>query len=860
MEPEEFEFPFPPYPIQIDFMKNLWKCLNEGKLGIFESPTGTGKSLSIICGALKWLVDYEENNKSNLQIQMKQLNDELKKITDESKGDWFVEQTGQMKIKQKQQIIKDQLDALERRELRKNKFKEKIQMENELKKHKRIFKSSIKKDNKTDNKLDEDDSLEKNDIDQDLLLEDLNINSDDDKDEEEEELETARYTQFFFCSRTHSQLTQFIGELKNSPYADKVSSVPLSSRQNYCINKTVKKLKHVNLINERCLQLQKKKTTSKKEKDLKKAKITTSCPFNPGNQSLLIADIVTKIQDIEEIGSNAKELETCAYYASRRSLPDSQVILLPYNTILHANTRKSSGINLKNNVIIIDEAHNLLEAIERMHSSQITGRNILHCYNQLTQYQKRFENLFSAKSVLSLSQLSYCLKKLIKILGGTSRSQLTDEIKDEIPSKVFNIEDFEAVAEIDTINIFHLIDFINQSKLIHKLQGFVEKYSDDLKVQNIPKKAEGISAFLNSLQGKDEQLNTEIIIEQKKEEEISNNPLILIISFLESLKSCSSDGRIFVIPGKTVGQGVIKFLLMNPAAHFHDIVKEAKSVILAGGTMEPISEFRDQLFIGAGAESERIMTFSCDHVVPKENILTRILCKGPTGVSLEFNYQNRQNPKLLDELGRILQNLCNIIPGGMVVFLPSYGYEEHLSKHLEKSGVLAKIKIKKKIYREPKTASGVNAVLEGFARDVKSPKIPQTGALLFSVVGGKLSEGLNFSDDLGRCVIVVGMPYPNIKSPELQEKIKYLNENLKPGAGNEYYENSCMKAVNQCIGRAVRHINDYSTVILLDKRYSGKMKSLPGWIQRTLEVHNEFKSTIGEVAKFFSAKKKLVKQ
>lgn len=99
------------------------------------------------------------------------------------------------------------------------------------------------------------------------------------------------------------------------------------------------------------------------------------------------------------------------------------------------------------------------------------------------------------------------------------------------------------------------------------------------------------------------------------------------------------------------------------------------------------------------------------------------------------------------------------------------------------------------------------------------------------------------------------MPYPNIKSPELQEKIKYLNENVKPGAGNEYYENSCMKAVNQCIGRAVRHINDYATVILLDRRYSNKMKSLPGWIQRTLSVHNEFKSTIGEVARFFSAKK-----
>ena len=66
--PKDFPFPFEqPYDIQLNFMRALYETLELKKVGIFESPTGTGKSLSLICGAMKWLKDYKEGQKTDLE-------------------------------------------------------------------------------------------------------------------------------------------------------------------------------------------------------------------------------------------------------------------------------------------------------------------------------------------------------------------------------------------------------------------------------------------------------------------------------------------------------------------------------------------------------------------------------------------------------------------------------------------------------------------------------------------------------------------------------------------------------------------------------------------------------------------------
>lgn len=61
-----FGFPFQPYEIHKQFMDHVYETLENGKIGIFESPTGTGKSLSLICSCLSWLADFERKTKEEL--------------------------------------------------------------------------------------------------------------------------------------------------------------------------------------------------------------------------------------------------------------------------------------------------------------------------------------------------------------------------------------------------------------------------------------------------------------------------------------------------------------------------------------------------------------------------------------------------------------------------------------------------------------------------------------------------------------------------------------------------------------------------------------------------------------------------
>ena len=268
--------------------------------------------------------------------------------------------------------------------------------------------------------------------------------------------------------------------------------------------------------------------------------------------------------------------------------------------------------------------------------------------------------------------------------------------------------------------------------------------------------------------------------------------------------------------------------------------------------------------------AERLKTWSCGHVIPKDNLMVWPVAKAPGGINFDFTYDRRNSPTMIDALGHCLSELCASIPGGVVVFFPSYRYMDEVilrwkgGKTAADGTLWNHIAKRKPVFQELKDVSGVQDVLHEYSTSIEKGN----GGLLLSVIGGKMSEGINFSDQLGRGVVVVGLPFPNIQSVQWKAKLEYIEKSMVNRGGTrndgktaarDFYENACMRAVNQSIGRAIRHQKDYASIILLDRRYrTPRIESkLPGWIKQGLVPRNgeeSWKGIISSLVNFFKAK------
>lgn len=801
----EFHFPYTnPYAIQEDLMKHLYDTLskkNGPRMSILQSPTGTGKTLSIICASLAWLrqakqlMIEKELNDSSYANESGNSNHGNSHESDEP--DWVLEHEA---TKKRKLVYEEEIQSKRRKIGQMNSLLTSLtgintEMIPEL----------------TVNNLN---AHKKDSEDNDLLLEELDYSSAQlIKDLYQDEIEEISHmnTEFktpkiIFCTRTHSQIAQFVKEFQKTEYINDIKLISLGSRSNLCIHPKVKNITSNQMQSDRCQTLRQ----------------NHKCDFYDSKGITLFTETVfNRACDIEEMSRIGRRVVACPYFGSRRAMLEADLILMPYSSLIHERVRKSIGIEKLNDcVIIFDEGHNLEQAFESTHSSPITSKQLNATIQQLNRYMEKYK-LRLRRSTLNKVQ------QIIKIL--TNCNQYLQNISS---SKIVGVNDFLSNTKIEDINLWEIQEFIDKSKLSQKLNGFIDRF-------------------------KNEELTVNTVGNSSNREELMMNCIHPSLSFLLSLTNVGTDGKLVLEVDEKQFSRSIRFLLLNPSAHLESICREAHAVILAGGTMEPIQHVIQQLF--PKSYRNDVSVFECGHIIPKDHLLPICLSHYESEKTLNFTIHKRNDPQMITALGNIIYELCKVAPGGVICFFPSYAYEETVLQYWIKDGIIRKLQSIKAIYREPKKSTEVDQTLQRYKKSIDAPEGNQTGALLSCVIDGKMSEGINFADEYGRLVLIVGLPYPNQYDPSLQEKMKYLDRQFGNKAGSKYYRDVCMNSVNQSIGRCIRHAKDYASIVLLDERYCDNsiQKELPKWIQEKhiQNCHNS-SEVVNHLKDFFSKKPK----
>ena len=111
--------------------------------------------------------------------------------------------------------------------------------------------------------------------------------------------------------------------------------------------------------------------------------------------------------------------------------------------------------------------------------------------------------------------------------------------------------------------------------------------------------------------------------------------------------------------------------------------------------MSPLNSYINALL--PDFSTERLHVHSFPHIVPKENLCALTLSKGPGGRELIFDFGRREHKEVIEELGRAILGLVGPVKqGGIVIFVPSYGYLDKLFKAWENS-ILPKLHSKRKV-------------------------------------------------------------------------------------------------------------------------------------------------------------------
>ncbi|XP_059642020.1 regulator of telomere elongation helicase 1 homolog [Cornus florida] len=636
--------------------------------------------------------------------------------------------------------------------------------------------------------------------------------------------ESSNLPSIIYTSRTHSQLRQVIQELKRTNYRPKM--VVLGSREQLCIHEEVSLLRGRTQTNA-CHSLCRKR---KKRYCAHYPRVAEFMKKNPGLGDEPI--------DIEELVNIGRSCGPCPYYVSRELHKDADILFAPYNYLIDRGNRKSLTIGWNNSILIFDEAHNLESLCADAASFDLSSGLLNACISEakncmdLSIGRREKSNDQSSKPD-NFAILRALLLKLEKRIA-------------EVPieSKEFGFTKpgpyiYELLADLNITDktATMLIDIIEEATLLleEDLSATDSGVPDKTKICRL----ESMGDILKIIFKDDDTAHAKYYRVHIQEVEASATA---------------------VFNGKA--SRTLSWWCFNPGLAMEEFSRlGVGSIILTSGTLSPMDSFAQEFKLEFPVRLEN------PHVISANQIWAGVVPAGPSGFSFNSSYRNRDTLEYKLELGNAIVNFARIIPDGLLVFFPSYylldqciGCWKNMShaNSTNSSTIWERICKHKQPVVEPRQSSLFPLSIEDYMTKLKDTST--SGAVFFAVCRGKVSEGLDFPDHAGRAVVITGLPFATRTDPKVRLKREYMDQHIqsqqmgcKVLTGEEWYSQQASRAVNQAVGRVIRHLHDYGAIIFCDERFEhpNRQSQISLWIRPHIKCYSKFGDVVFTLTRFF---------
>jgi len=570
-----------------------------------------------------------------------------------------------------------------------------------------------------------------------------------------------------YTTRTNAQQRQVILEIrsireKNPDLKDNLTGVGMQGRANMCLlarnNSELSKGTSEELS--RFCSSEKKKT---------KNAPSEGCRFY---RSFLNKDKTDKTKQwfkknlptAEEFIEYCEKQSICPYEINKVLIKESNLVVVPYVYVFDLMIRNmlldALGVSENDIILVVDEAHNLPDYIRDLYSSKLSLFMLTSCSLEAEKYGD--PSMLDGRVTVS----GFC-KMLESIASDLRDTYVYAILENGIRTGVVkNSDAFIPSHEFETEIISRLkITSKNLHDIISDLTAYGEKIQEyRQKEGKLPR------SFLHSLG-----------------------------VFLDFWMSLEMEQYVKLIVDAGGGNNpCVEAYCLDPSVGT-EILSCFHSTIHMSGTLEPLEEYRDSLGL---PEKTELVSFPSSF--PKEN--RRVLFVDDVSTKYEDIIKDDD---MVNRMINHVTTVCNNFPKNTMVFFPSF----NVMNMFRSSDNINKIN--RSVFFEEQKMS--QSALMDLVSDFKEyGNVENEGAALFSVMGGRISEGMDFPAEQLEIALIVGIPYPK---PTARQRGLQRYYDIKFRKGWEYtVEAPTARKLLQSIGRLIRDEKDRGIAVILDRR------------------------------------------